>query len=288
MVSKRRDEISIGGVLHMESPNEPQRMTFVRAGTAATFALILGLYFVFAPVIGSGGKEGIWQPFLPEAELSKLVDDEVKIIQKELGKAKPDEKKIRASALVIALAAQDCKDRGEPGQLTMLRITALGLVQRAGKMELAEAKKSVERIVNYKKLEITAKPDLDHAIDLKKFVEELGDAMLVFEKTDKGGEGIERDLLILGMQKKPFTPAQMSDKLLIMADKAALIADVARAFDDLAKNQKKDWLKWTDEMRQGAIDLAGAVKAKNNKGIKTAINKLNSACFDCHGKFRDK
>src|SRR2546425_12035156 len=129
MVSKRRDEISIGGVLHMELPNEPQRMTFVWAGMAATFALILGLYSVFAPVIGAGagGKEGIWQPFLPEAELSKLVDDEVKIIQKELGKAKPDEKKIRASALVIALAAQDCKDRGEPGQLTMLRITALGL-----------------------------------------------------------------------------------------------------------------------------------------------------------------
>jgi hypothetical protein len=162
------------------------------------------------------------------------------------------------------------------------------LAKDAGTIESASAKHMVDQIANYKKR--NGRPTLEkrRPVDIKKAVEELGDAMVVFDKTEKGGEGLERDLLILGQQKKPFTAAQMSDKHLLLANKAALIAEVARAFDDLAKNQKKDWLKWTDEMRQGAIDLAGAVKAKNNKGIKTAINKLNSACFDCHGKFRDK
>ena len=257
--------------------------------TGGIICLIFGLSFVLAARGGAdaGSKDEIWKPFLPEAELSKVVEDEVKIIQKELGKPKPDEKKIRASALVIALAAQDCKDRREPLQLTVLQSSAMLLVKNAGTYDSDSMKKVVERIANYTKQKSapTAEPG---RIDLKKFVEELGDAMVIFDKPDKGGEGLERDLLILGQRKKPFTPAEMSDKVLIMADKAALIAQVARAFDDLGKNQKTDWLKWSDQMRQGAIDLAGAVKAKNNKGMKTAVNKLYSACVDCHGKFRDK
>ena len=265
--------------------------TRVRAVTSGSLVLILAVCFGAlqgrAQKQTDGSGAGLWKPFLTEAELNKIIDDEVTILKKELDKPKPDDKRIRASALVIALAAQDCKNAADLGQLTLLRDTALQITEAAGKLKMADLKIKADRIAKYKTLKTDPQSDLKPA-NLKKLVEELGDAMVVFDKTEKGGEGLERDLLILGQQKKPFTPAQMSDKQLILADKAALIAEVARAFDDLGKNQKKDWQKFTDEMRQGGIDLAAAIKAKNNKGMKTAINKLNSACFDCHGKFRDK
>ncbi len=265
--------------------------TYSRAVIAAILTLILGIYFLVAAGNGSaaGDKDGLWKPFLTEAELSKIIDDEVQIIQKEFAKPKPDEKRVRASAFVIALAAQNCKDGGEPRQLAALRDSALKLAEAAGKMKMAEAKKEAGQIATYKKLQNGAelKP-----VNLKKYVEELGDAMLVFERTEKGGEGIEKELVTLDTQRKPFAPDQMSDKLLLIAYKAALIAEVALAYDDLAKNQKKDWHNWTDDMRQGAIDLAEAVKSKKtkekSKEVKTAIKKLNSACFACHAKFRDK
>jgi cytochrome c556 len=275
----------------MESNQEQHLATHARALTAGGLTLMLGVYFLAAAGNGTaaGNKEGIWKPFLPEADLSKIIDDEVQIIQKELVKPKPDEKKVRASAFVIALASQNCKDGGEPRQLGPLRGSALKLAEAAGKMNLAEMKKEAKQIANYKKLQ---NGDDLKPVDLKKYVEELGDAMLVFERTEKGGEGIEKELVTLDTQRKPFTPAQMSDKLLLIAYKAALIAEVAQAYDDLAKNQKKDWHNWTDDMRQGAIDLAEAVKSKKikekSKDVKTAIKKLNSACFACHAKFRDK
>jgi hypothetical protein len=117
---------------------------------------------------------------------------------------------------------------------------------------------------------------------------DLKDAMDIFGLPTKGGEGIEKEYLILGQQRKPFTSSQLSDKLVMLAYKTALIAAVAKADEDAGQNKKKEWLRLTDDMRRSALDLAETAKAKKAKETKTALNKLNTSCNDCHAAFRDK
>ena len=125
-------------------------------------------------------------------------------------------------------------------------------------------------------------------VDWRKQIDDLKDAMDVFGLPAKGGEGIERDLIILGGQRKLLSPAQMSDKLVLLAYKTALIADVAKAHQDQGEKKEKEWLRLTDEMRRASLDLAESAKAKKQKETKTALNKLNTSCNDCHTTFRDK
>ena len=53
---------------------------------------------------------------------------------------------------------------------------------------------------------------------------------------------------------------------------------------------KKDPAKWkamTKDMYESSQELIKALKAKDTNAIKTAANKLNGTCTDCHGDFRD-
>ena len=40
-------------------------------------------------------------------------------------------------------------------------------------------------------------------------------------------------------------------------------------------------------MRASALQLAEAARKKDAAGVKTAVNKLNGTCSNCHGEFRD-
>src|SRR5262245_18539828 len=61
--------------------------------------------------------DSIWKPFLAGEDFDKLVQSEVKAILDELAKSKVDDKKIRGSAIIIALAAQNNKGSGDPMQM---------------------------------------------------------------------------------------------------------------------------------------------------------------------------
>jgi hypothetical protein len=126
------------------------------------------------------------------------------------------------------------------------------------------------------------------SVDWRKQIEDLKDAMDIFGLPNKGGEGIEKEYLILGQQRKPFAAGQLSDKLVMMAYKTALIAEAAKAYEDAGQNKKKDWLRLTDDMRRASLEVAETAKTKKPKEVKTALNKLNTSCNDCHAGFRDK
>jgi len=248
-------------------------------------ALLAILALGFRPTTVSGADdESLWKPFLAAGDFSQLVEGEVKIIQDELKKPKADAHKIRGSAIMIALAAQNNKEPTDPKQIATVRDTALKL-SAADKPK--EAKALTDSLANMKQLKADPQAKSEPA-DWRKQIEDLKDAMDVFGLPTKGGEGLERDLLILGQQRKPLSSAQMSDKLVMLAYKTALIADVAKAHQDQAQAKKKDWLRLTDEMRRSSLDLAENVKAKKAKETKTALSKLNASCNDCHTAFRDK
>jgi hypothetical protein len=229
---------------------------------------------------------------VPEPAFNQLVKESAKVIQDGLD-GKPDDKltlrRVRTNAFVVAAAAQDQMGKaGADGkQLAALRDAALKLYEAAGeKKDLAEAKKQAGVIAQYPgvKAEPGAGPG---KVALKDRVDEIDEVMNVFAKKDKGGDEIEKELITLGGQKKPLTPAQMSDKLVLNAYKAALVGQLLPEYNAIAKNKAKDWDTWSADMQKAALELAETVKGKNAKEVKTAINKLNSSCNACHSVFRD-
>ena len=240
----------------------------------------------FRPTTVSGADDdSLWKPFLSTDDFNKLVESEVKTIRDELNKPKADAHKIKGSAILIALAAQNNKDASDPKQIATVRDTALKLFAAADKSK--EAKTLADSLADLKQVKADSQAKTE-PVDWRKQIDDLKDAMDVFGLPAKGGEGIERDLIILGGQRKLLSPAQMSDKLVLLAYKTALIADVAKAHQDQGEKKKKEWLRLTDEMRRASLDLAESAKAKKQKETKTALNKLNTSCNDCHTTFRDK
>jgi hypothetical protein len=258
-----------------------------RVWAASGLVLLAGTLAILTtsgPVIGAD-DDAIWKPFLAETDFNKLVESEVKSIQDDLSKPKADAKKVRGSAIIIALASINLKDGGDAKQAATVRDTAFKLAQAADKT--AEAKKLAGALAHFK--EMKADPQANSSpVDLRKQIDDLKDAMDIFGLPTKGGEGIEKEYLILGPQRKPFSPAQLSDKLVMMAYKTALIAEVAKAHQDAGEKKKKEWLRLTDEMRRESLELAETTKAKKPKETKTALYKLTASCNECHAAFRDK
>ncbi len=250
-----------------------------------TVAMLFGTLAIKPASVTGADDDSLWKPFLSGDDFNKLVESEVKTIRDELNKPKADAHKIKGSAILIALAAQNNKDATDTKQVATVRDTALKLFGAADKP--TEAKTLADSLADLKQVKADPQAKTD-PVDWRTQIDDLKDAMDVFGLPAKGGEGIERDLIILGGQRKLLSPAQMSDKLVLLAYKTALIADVAKAHQDQGEKKKKEWLRLTDEMRRASLDLAESAKAKKQKETKTALNKLNTSCNDCHTTFRDK
>jgi hypothetical protein len=157
--------------------------------------------------------------------------------------------------------------------------------------------------------DVMAKGDQDAATKqaqaIAKKIDEVSTVMDLMKPRGDGGlgvgtpgqfkhDGIEKELLELGKQKAPMTPAQMKeqgDALGRLGDHVAAIATVAKfkcpVQSKMGQKDPKDWKMWCDEMRQAALEFANAAKAKDAGKLKTVTLKLNSTCSSCHSVFRD-
>jgi hypothetical protein len=104
-------------------------------------------------------------------------------------------------------------------------------------------------------------------------------------------DGIEAK--IMGFSKKAPTKAAVTkdaDALMMMAYRAAAVAEIAlkkAPEKDMGEKKVKDWNTWATSMRDGSLELAEALKAKDPAKVKTAASKVYSSCSSCHGVFRD-
>jgi hypothetical protein len=137
---------------------------------------------------------------------------------------------------------------------------------------------------------------------VSKEIGELYEAMDLMKPRTKGGygvgpkkgaimpDGIEQMLLKIGRDAP--TPGFMnksSDALEEMGHRIAAIAEISIAkapTKDQGKKLVKDWMEWSKDMRDSALELAAASKAKSGANVKTAASKLNNACNSCHTVFR--
>jgi cytochrome c556 len=122
---------------------------------------------------------------------------------------------------------------------------------------------------------------------------------------DKGGLGVGKpgayspdgiEAKIMALAKKKLTAADVAAQANDIAQLAKITAAIGEVAEQHAPTKKvagknpKDWKKWSNEMRDDALDLAKIVQgAKPDPGkIKEAATKLNGTCTDCHDKFRPK
>ncbi len=133
--------------------------------------------------------------------------------------------------------------------------------------------------------------------------EDLEDIMHLFKpRKDKGlgigpkagavkPDGIELKVIALAMTAPPQKELdESSGDLAKAAYVAAAIAEVAltKAPEKKEKDKDpKDWRTWAEGVRQGAIELADAAKAKKPADVKKAAEKMDTSCKSCHKVFRD-
>lgn len=69
----------------------------------------------------------------------------------------------------------------------------------------------------------------------------------------------------------------------------AALGEVSKAVPpekDMGKKKIKDWVKWSEDLREASLALAEAAKKKDANAIKTAADKANTSCNKCHDVFR--
>lgn len=178
---------------------------------------------------------------------------------------------------------------------------AMGLIAVSpSQAEDKDAKATVEKIAGL----IAKKDDAGAAKEAQSVGKKasLDDVMGLFRLRAKGGLGVGKagsvtpdgiEAKLIGLGRKPLAQAQLdkeADDLAKAAIATAAIAELAlqHAPDkDMGMKKKKDWVDWSKEMRDSAVALADAAKAKKPDAVKTAAAKLNSSCNNCHGVFRD-
>lgn len=120
----------------------------------------------------------------------------------------------------------------------------------------------------------------------------LDHIMWAFKLKSKGGidvgvmPGVEAR--IIALSKKELAKGDLAKE----AASLTKMADVTKAIGDISahykqKKDQKDWDKYMKDMIDQSEELKKAVKGMDTKGVKTASSKMNQACNECHGKFRD-
>lgn len=133
--------------------------------------------------------------------------------------------------------------------------------------------------------------------------EALDDLMNLFKLHKSGGfglgdkrgaitpDGIELKIINLGKKTVKGDLDKQGDVIAEAAYRAAAIAEVTMGKCPIKKKEKDkdpaDWDKWSKGMRDAALELAAAAKAKDAKKVEDAAKKLNNNCQHCHGIFRD-
>jgi soluble cytochrome b562 len=183
-------------------------------------------------------------------------------------------------------------------------LSAVGLGIAADDKDEKEKKEMTEAVL--KLADAVEKGDKDA---IQKLTEEigkkypLGTVMELFKPRAKGGLGVDSAPLagkvdgiearIQDLSKKPLTQADLAkqtadlEKMVKITAAIAQIADYNTPKKKVGEKDPKDWKTWTMDMQTGAADVTKAIKAKNEKDLKTAAAKLNSSCNNCHGVFRD-
>lgn len=219
------------------------------------------------------------------AERTQLVNQAIGIVREALKRQPPDSKdreKARIAAGMIAVYAQS----GPRGAATPLRATlrdaGLQLAHTIQTERFDEASKQAAALASLN-------PDPGAVLGAVRLDKHLGvlDVMAQFRPERTGGLGIETKLLNLetaAKKERELPAATLDHDLALKAAHVARSADVLKEFTP--RKAPQAWQQHSEEMRQAALALGGASKAKDGKAAWTALQRLNQSCASCHESFR--
>jgi hypothetical protein len=158
-------------------------------------------------------------------------------------------------------------------------------------LKITDAVKKNDSSTATKLAESTAK-DIEYLEDVMHFLKPR--ARGGFGVGDKSGEifpdGIE--LKLIAMSRDAPSAAKLSKEapaIEEMAYRVAAIGQVALASapkSDAGAKKKADWIRWSNDMIAESHGLAKAAKSSSPAEVKTAAEKLNASCNNCHAVFR--
>lgn len=227
-----------------------------------------------------------WKSFLPEADLTRVVGESVKVLQDATRSqtnfnTKAPLAENEAYVLIIyAEAGIKSGDEGLAKRSAALQQVAAKLAEACKDKKLDEAKKHVATIANFKNMPPDgAKPmSLGEGVPIKNL-------MKTVNETDKVIKTYRR------LTATQFNVKTKNDEIALnslrMAALTGAITAHAPVKDEDKKKTRKHWLETTAEVREATIEMATAAKNKKPDAFKTALTKMDSACVRCHDVFRE-
>jgi hypothetical protein len=255
-------------------------MTRGLVGTAL-LALGLGLLMVNSPSRAADADAQI----LPDGDYPVLAKYSAKNIQDAL-KGKPSDdavQKAKMAAVLLAAAAQDNLAGKDAQQRATVRDGALKILDLIKAEKYADASKMAGDVVGLE-ADPNAKKEKMKLMDDKA---EMADIMSQFNNDKKKGYGIYgrmyQDLVL--KYKDSIPTKELDQNLLMYSYQISFAAQLAHTH----KPDKKgaEWLKFTDELLDGAQELSKAIKVKNQTASYKAVKAITDNCTNCHKQIRD-
>ncbi len=136
-----------------------------------------------------------------------------------------------------------------------------------------------------------------------KHIEEVSDLMHLYRPRNKGGLGwggkAGANPATDGLEKKiqefakavPANVAGQTEANLEAAHWLAALSELTLAKtpakDASGGKTKKAWIGFTEDMREGITAFTKAAEKKDGTAMAKAASKINSACVNCHSKFKE-
>jgi hypothetical protein len=271
--------------------------TAIRCLTIALVVLIVSICLLSGPGSAVGADDKALATALPEAQYKALVQRALDSAQKGLQgiqdpATKEKQKKsllkqARGAAVMIAAYAQQSQTSANAAERAALRDAALRLAATLKEGKYADAQKQLEGLKSPPKPDPKADPkpvDLLQHTDVHEIMKQFSPLL--------GGVKLERELIrdYLDDSKDKTLPAKaLNDDYLALVYQTLVIGELIKNHTPKPKAGKgpRDWAQYNREMQDGLTALAEAVKKKDGKAAFAALNKVDTACVQCHKPFRD-
>jgi len=244
---------------------------------------------------------------LSDGAAVKMIEMDIAFLEKTLEK-KPKAAEIatiKATALLIALNAQNSMAGADATKMAAIRASALNLAKSAntdsGKFADADYMATKKAFTELKagsgggdKQPIpVAKMTEDSGVDLDWLMRGAykPPAKVGSIDTDKAGRQVEKNIKDMAAKKKPVDVALATDA----ANRTIVVGEftLAMPHEDAKKNpaKMKQWEEFTKEMMKVGKEVAaeGAKGAKADKAeLQRRLSKLDGTCVACHEVFKAK
>ena len=288
--------------------------THFRVAGLVVLAALLGLLAGGDRGIAQKGGNLVWKPVVPNNEARALVRQSVAAIQNEIAglaglnrkELKIRMKGIRASAIALAAVIQSTPGLANDRKLATLRDALLTLSQHAQAQNQAAVRGLGAQLGKLK-----ANPAANLVpVAVRNFLADPEFIMAAMKVKKKGGDGLHPNLLtvprlvnprmngieekIKFLRRQKLNNAQMKKEAVQLALLAYKVAALGQLADDWSPNvpvgvgqkTRRNWQRWSKDMRDKALQLAGAANAVNPNMVWTAAKKLDDSCTRCHKVFK--